>query len=277
LSKAKRSIGFIAAATACALCRAASAGDLNELAANSSCLMDANSIVKLSSTTQGTLADVLVKRGDRVQVGQVVARLESDVEQAMYEAAQLKAQSDVVIKAKAAAKANADRKRDRMQQLQSRAVASIADLDDANTDAAVALYELEEAKLDQKLATSEAKRLKAIIERRIVRSPVNGVVTKVDLHAGEFADPSVPIATIAEMEPIIVEIYLPVAAYPFVQIGMRAEVRPQEPIGGAYVADVATKDPQIDSASGTFQVTLKLPNKKALIPSGLRCRVRFLE
>jgi hypothetical protein len=77
------------------------------------------------------------------------------------------------------------------------------------------------------------------------------------------------------MQPILVEIYLPVAAYPFVHIGMRAEVQPQEPIGGTYVANVATKDPQIDSASGTFQVTLILPNEKELIPSGLRCRVRF--
>ncbi len=106
---------------------------------------------------------------------------------------------------------------------------------------------------------------------------MNGVVTKVDLHAGEYADPSTPIATITQMHPILVEIYLPIAAYPFVKIGMHAEVQPQDPIGGACVANVATKDPQIDSASGTFQVTLKLPNEKELIPSGLRCRVRFLQ
>jgi len=33
----------------------------------------------------------------------------------------------------------------------------------------------------------------------------------------------------------------------------------------------------IDAASGTFGVRLELPNPSQDIPSGLHCRVRFLE
>jgi multidrug efflux pump subunit AcrA (membrane-fusion protein) len=162
--------------------------------------------------------------------------------------------------------------------LHSRDVASVQALDDARTAAALAKFALEQAKLEQELAATEAQRLKAVVERRIVRSPVNGVVTKVDLRPGEYADPAAtPIAVIAELQPILVEVYLPIEAYPHIRIGMRAEVQPQEPIGGRHVGQVITKDPQIDSASGTFQVTLKLPNEDESIPSGLRCSIRFFE
>jgi RND family efflux transporter MFP subunit len=247
------------------------------MVAQSSCLIDANQIVKLSSSMQGTLSKILVRRGDHVQTGQVVAELESEVEQAMYEAADLRAKSDAVIRARAAEKANAGRKLERQRQLMAKSVISPQILEDAETAAEVAKFAEEQAKLDQQLAGSEAKRLQATIERRTVRSPVNGVVTKVELHEGEFADPPVTLAIIAEIRPLLVEIYLPVDVYPHIQIGMNLEIRPQEPIGGAHVASILTKDPQIDSASGTFRITLKLPNTDEAIPAGIRCTARSVK
>lgn len=253
----------------------AGAAEIDAMVAKSSCLIDANQIVKLSSSTQGTLSRILVKRGDHVKSGQVVAELESDVEQAMYEAADLRAKSDAVIRAREAEKLNAERKLERQRQLMAKSVISPQILEDAETAAVVAKFAGEQAKLDQQLAASETKRLQATIERRTVRSPVDGVVTKIDLHEGEFADPPVTLATIAENRPLLVEIYLPIDVYPYVQIGMNLEVRPQDPIGGTYVASILTKDPQIDSASGTFRVTLKLPNTDEAIPAGIRCTARL--
>jgi RND family efflux transporter MFP subunit len=266
-----------AAALLCALSAAAHAHPANILAKGASCLIDANSVVKLSSATQGTLATVEVRRGDQVKAGQIVARLESSVEQTIYEAARLKAESDAIIHAREADKLNADKKLDRIRHLQTNDYASLASLQDAEKDAAVAKFALEQAVLDKQLASAEVDRLHAVIERRLIRSPVDGVVTKVDLHAGEYAESNNPVATIAEIRPLLIEVYLPVEAYPLVLVGMRAQVRPQEPIGGLYIAEVVTKDPQIDSASGTFQLTLKLPNQDGTVPAGLRCTIQFLD
>lgn len=253
----------------------ARAADIDTIVAQSSCLVDANQIVKLSSSTQGTLSKILVMRGDHVQAGQIVAELESEVEQAMYEAADLRTKSDAVIRAKAAEKINAERKLDRQRQLMAKNVISPQILEDADTAAEVAKFAVEQAVLDQQLAASEAKRLHATIERRTVRSPVSGVVTKVELHEGEFADPPVTLAIIAEIRPLLVEIYLPVDVYPQVQVGMNLEIHPQEPIGGTHIASILTKDPEIDSASGTFRITLKLPNTDEAIPAGIRCTARL--
>lgn len=260
-----------------AMCASGNAVDIDTLASKASCLIDANQVVKLSSSVQGTIAKIPVRRGDHVKAGQVIAELDSEVERAMLEAAQLRAQSEVIIQAKVAERTNAERKLDRQRQLAAKAIATMQALEDAETAAEIAKFSVEQAKLDQQLAASEAKRLEATIERRTVRSPVDGVVTRVELHQGEFADPQVTLATIAETNPILVEIFLPVEAYPLVNIGVGVEIRPQEPIGGKLVGPIATKDPQIDSASGTFQVTLKLPNSDEAVPVGIRCSVRFLK
>jgi multidrug efflux pump subunit AcrA (membrane-fusion protein) len=61
---------------------------LEHEAARASCLVEANSVIKLSSATQGTLSQVNFKRGAAVKVGQIVAQLESEVELAQYDCCQ---------------------------------------------------------------------------------------------------------------------------------------------------------------------------------------------
>jgi RND family efflux transporter MFP subunit len=240
------------------------------------CLIEANSVIKLSSQSQGMLAKVNVRRGDAVRANVVVAELESAVERAMLHAAQLKAQTDALVKSKAAELAFAEQRLARQQQLAARTISSPQLLEDAETRVAVARSELLQAELDRKLSAIDVERLEAMLERRLLRSPVDGVVAAVDMHPGEYADSSTVVATIAEVQPLKVEVYLPTEAYPVVQVGMRAEIRPQEPIGGTYVAEVTSKDARIDAASGLFQIQLRLDNPENHVPAGLRCTVKIL-
>jgi RND family efflux transporter MFP subunit len=250
--------------------------ELDAMGRRASCLIEANSVIKLSNQSQGVLAKVNVRRGDRVQANAVVAELESAVERAMLHAAQLKAQTDAVVKSKAAELTFAEQRLARQQQLAAKTIVSSQSLEEAQTRAAVVRSELLQAELDRKLAAIDVERLEALLERRLLRSPVDGVVAAVDMHPGEYADSSTVVATIAETQPLKVLVYLPTEAYPKVRVGMRAEIRPQEPIGGSYVAEIASKDAHIDAASGLFQIQLRLQNPENAIPAGLRCTVRFL-
>jgi RND family efflux transporter MFP subunit len=248
---------------------------LDREAAKASCLIEANSVIKISSATQGTLSAVNIKRGQAVTVGEIVAQLESDVEIAQYEAAKLRAETDVIVNAKKAELDAADLKLRQARQLIATNATPMQKFEEAQTAATLAKLALEQAQFEKQIAALDAQRLKATIERRLVRSPVNGVVTKLELHAGEYADPASPIAMIAENRPLIVEIYLPVDVYPEVRTGMPVIIKPRQPIGGFYPATIANKDPIIDSASGTFQVTAYLPNEDASIPAGIRCGAEF--
>lgn len=273
-----RRLACLLVATACAGAspRAwAAAEELNRFAARSSCLVEANSVIKLTSQSQGALAKVNVRRGDVIQANAIVAELESKVEEAMLKAARLRANTTAVIRAKAAELANAERKFGRQKQLAATQIASAQTLEQAETDVAVLRSQLIQAELDQQLAAVEVDRIVATIERRVMRSPVDGVIASVDHFPGEYADSSTAIASILEIQPLKIEVYLPLDAYPFVKVGMSAQVRPQGPFPGTYPAEVVTKDRQIDAASGLFQIQLRMPNPDLAVPAGLRCKVEF--
>lgn len=248
---------------------------LDEHTAHASCLISPNHIYKLAMPTPGPLASVEVKRADVVRKGQVIATLESVVEQAQVDAARVRASTDVAIRLKTAVYTAAAAKFERQRKLKAAAVASDQALEDAEAAASVAKEDVEQARLDKQLAALELVRLEATLERRILRAPEQGVITSVELHTGEYADPTNAIATLTEIDPLTVDVYLPVKAYPLIAMGMTAAITPQEPLGDPREGTVITKDPQIDAASGLFLVQLRLPNPGASIPAGVHCSVKF--
>jgi RND family efflux transporter MFP subunit len=265
-----------AAGLAFALASGVRCETLADYASRASCLIRPNNVYKLSVGVQGTLAHVDVERADKVKKGQSIAQLDSGVEESQLAAARMRASTDAIIALKAAVYDAAAAKVERIRKLSVMSISSQQQLDDATSAAAVAKAEVMQAELDKTLAGLEVQRLEATLERRILRAPADAVVTSVDLHTGEFADPANPVATVSEIDPLKVEVYLPADAYPIVTVGAHVRVTPAEPAGAAAAdAVVSTKDPQIDASSGLFLVQLKMPNPDGAILAGVRCSVRF--
>jgi multidrug efflux pump subunit AcrA (membrane-fusion protein) len=114
------------------------------------------------------------------------------------------------------------------------------------------------------------------LDRRSIRSPVNGVVADVTIRPGEYVYEQTPLMTIAEIDPLYVKVWVPVYYYRQIHVGTNAEVMPEEPIGGLYRAQVTVVDRVFDTASSTFGVRLELANPEYSLPAGMRCRIRFL-
>ena len=81
--------------------------------------------------------------------------------------------------------------------------------------------------------------------------------------------------TLAQIDPLRVEVFVPTAYHGQIRVGSEAEVRPEQPIGGVHVAKVTVVDHVIDAASGMFGVRLTLPNPQLALPAGIRCNVTF--
>ena len=79
---------------------------------------------------------------------------------------------------------------------------------------------------------------------------------------------------LALIDPLKVEVILPLEAYGKIKTGMTGQVIP-EGLGGRYPASVKIVDRVFDAASGTFGVRLELPNHKGALPGGIRCQVEF--
>jgi RND family efflux transporter MFP subunit len=241
------------------------------------CLIEPHLRLKLATPVAGVLKDVLVDRGSVVRKGQVVAQLESAVEEANVELAAARAQNDATVKGKQVRIEFLKRKRDRTAQLQARGSASEVALDEVETDLRIASQELREAEYSQRLAVLEHKRAVELMRQRSIASPIDGIIVERNLGSGEYAYEQAPITTVAQIDPLNVEVYVPVAIYGGVKVGEQATVWPEEPVGGAHQATIDVVDRVFDARSGTFGVRLKLPNPGGKIPGGLRCKLQFAQ
>lgn len=212
-------------------------------------LIHPSEIVKVSSQVPGILEEVSVERGDVVAKGQTLARLKSGLERVAVDLARTNLEF-------------LRRKKGRNVEMGRKQLISANDLDELET---------EQKKAEHQLADAE-ERLKA----KTITSPIHGVVAERMMAPGDYVGEA-PILKLARLDPLKVEVVVPVRRYGSIRTGMRAEVRPEQPVGGVYTGRVTIVDRVIDAASNTFVVRVDIPNPSLKLPSGLRCRVRFLK
>lgn len=241
------------------------------------CIIEARQEVDVRSSAEGVIEKVLVKRGDVVKKGDLLARLSSGPELATLELARSRAQMDGELKA-AETRVEITKKRwDRADELHKRKFMSADAKDEAEAEYRLAREQLRAAVDTRKLAELEVKRAEEIVAQRSVYSQVNGVVVAVLLHPGELASSNQkdPIVRLMEIDPLNVELVLPLSQFGKIKVGQRARVLPEQPVGGNHGAIVEVVDSTLDAASGTFGVRLRLPNPGGRIPAGVKCRVTF--
>jgi multidrug efflux pump subunit AcrA (membrane-fusion protein) len=101
------------------------------------------------------------------------------------------------------------------------------------------------------------------------------VVTDIKLLPGEYIYESTPIMTIAQVDPLSVELVLPAEKYRLLKPGDLAELHLLQPMDRTVQARIEVVDPLIDPASDTFRVRLALPNPGNEIPAGVRCMAKL--
>ena len=212
-------------------------------------LIEPSEIVNVSSQINGTLEEILVERGDMVEKDQIIALLNSNIEKSAVALALARVEFG-------------KRKVDRNEELFRKQLISIHDKDEMETELRISELQFREAQ--EKLAI------------RTIRSPTSGFVMERFLSPGEYVGEE-PILQIARIDPLYVEVVVPVEEIGTIMKGMAAKVRPEHPGTERYDASVIIVDRVIDAASGTFGVRLELANPDRLLPAGLKCTVRFLE
>jgi RND family efflux transporter MFP subunit len=241
------------------------------------CMIEARQAIEVRSPVEAVIDKVHVQRGALVKKGQLLVTLASGPERAALELARSRANMQGEIKAAQARLDIAQKKAQRAEELFKQNFVSNNARDEAHAELQLATEELRRARETQKLNELEARRAAEVLALRSIRSPLDGVVVEVMLKPGEFGAITFkdPIMKLAEIDPLHVEVVLPVSQFGQVREGQQASVMPEAPVGGRYGTTVTLVDKVIDAASGTFGVRLELPNKKYSIPAGVRCRVQF--
>jgi RND family efflux transporter MFP subunit len=239
------------------------------------CLMDAAQRVKLGASVSGLIREVFVTRGDVIRRGQPVAQLAAEVEEANLALARVRAANDAPVLSAEQRAEHARRRAERLARLRTSSAFNERDYDEAATEARVAALALRDAQMNLEAARAELLRAEELVAQRRILSPLDGVVVERHLGAGEYLHDQAQLLTVAQIDPLHVEVYLPVAFFGQVRPGDSALVMPEAPVGGRHVARVSVVDRVVDAASGTFGIRLLLPNPDLALPAGLRCRIRF--
>lgn len=203
--------------------------------------IEADNTVTVLPLVSGILQSVEVQAGDRVVKDQVLARIDParyELQLSQAEASYLAAKStfdriEAMFRANASTQQNYDQAR-------------------AQADAARSQWEL--AKLQLGYAT--------------LRSPVDGVLLRRNLNAGDFASPERPFAAIGDLSRLVAKAAVPESRYArFARgdVGISVEAG-----GGTYTASLKSLAPYVSAETRTFEVVCLVEDRALDGRSSLR-------
>jgi multidrug efflux pump subunit AcrA (membrane-fusion protein) len=218
------------------------------------CVAEPAQRVQIGTPVTGLLASVEVGRGARVQPGDVVARLESTVEEANVALAKAQADADEAVRAQQTRLSLAEADLARSKKLATSGSVSVSKVQELEATVEIARRDLDTEQRKTLLAKIELQRQQALLDRQSIRSPI---------------------MTIVQIDPLFIVAYVPVALWGKIIVGSPGSVVLDQPDKQSRSALVTVVDKMFDAASGTFGVRLELPNPDDLIPAGQRCQVDF--
>jgi RND family efflux transporter MFP subunit len=243
-------------------------------AAEMACVIKPYAEISIGTPVEGVIQTVPVDRGDWVTKGQVIVTLESSLEEATVALAKSKAEAEAVLKSSQVKIGFSTRKLERALDLFKTNSIARHEVDEAQTEKALAEMSFQEASENKRQAELELNRAIAALHLHSIRSPISGVVVDRLLSPGELARQT-PVMKLAQINPLRVEVFAPISLLGRLKTGMRADVRPEGKGQPVHQAKIMVVNKVVDSASGTFGVRLEMPNPNNAISAGLACTVEF--
>ena len=241
------------------------------------CIVKPKRVIQLGSPVFGVVGGVFVDRAQIVKRGDLLAKLDTTVDEAQVALDHFRASNTTQIDAAKTDLAWNTRELERRQRLAGNLFSKANEIDEMTTRIIQNRIAIRKAEADLQQAKMEAARSDAQLAIKMLRSPIDGVVTEVKLSPGEFVYEQTPIMTLAEVDPLIVDLVIPAERYRFVQLDLIGQVQLSAPVNATVSARVDAIDPVFDASSDTFRVRLALPNPGNAIPAGTRCSVTLPE
>lgn len=157
---------------------------------NAAGYVTARRVATVSSKVSGKVVEVLVEEGKRVEMGQVLARLDASNAERSLQLAE--AQFESAKRALDETRANleqAEREFQRTQRLASEKIATQADLDRTESEAKALKARLARQAADAEVALRESAVWRQQLDDTIIRAPFAGIVTSKNAQPGEMISP----------------------------------------------------------------------------------------
>ena len=236
----------------------------------------------LNFNTPGVVFKVLVKEGDQIKKGDLLAQEDDTLDQAELlvknaDAVSSKLQIDAAVTDLAQKKVEAARS----QEMFDKKVLGKSELEKAILDVQIGDIRVKLAQAETHEKELEAKAVSAKIEQKKLYSTIDGIVQKINVHEGELAtnDPKTPCLTVVSNEPLYVEVDLPVKAANHLMLAGKDGAGKDSTLWVRYAdqpeaqaAPIIYFNPVANAAAGTQRVRAELPNP-GHVRSGIQIEV----
>lgn len=209
------------------------------------------------------ILNILVERGDAVDAGQVLARLDTET---------YLAKRAEVLAARAAAEAKLevlDKDLKRLKVLEASGSAPRQQLDHtlAEQRAARALRDQAQAQLGS---------LDIMLRDHIIRAPISGVIASRFVDAGSLSDDKQPMFRVCDESRVKVVTTVGERDFPLARLGLIARVRVDSYPGRDFSGKVEVISPVIDPATRSAEMEIYLDNEDRRLRSGMFARVHLV-
>jgi membrane fusion protein (multidrug efflux system) len=198
--------------------------------------------VEVVALTSGRVEELKFEAGDRVRQGQVLVKLDDDIERADVE------------QAEAAVEEN--------DQAYERAIA----LRKTNT---MAKATMEELVTRRALVRATLDRARRRLADRFVKAPFDGIVGMRRVDAGARVDDETVLTTLDDLSEIRIEFSLPETLFGRVSMGQPVVATAAAYGDRRFEGKVTSIDPRVDSAARAFKVRATIPNADLALPAGM--------
>lgn len=205
---------------------------------------EANVVSRIS----GLIESITVEEGDRVRKGQVLAII--DAKRQQYDLDRSEAEVKII-----------EQELNRLNKMNNKEFISADSL-------AKLEYNLQAAIAKKDLAELQVK------ESRVI-SPIDGVIAKRYVKAGNMAKEFGDLFYIVNQDELHGIVHLPEQQLTSLKLGQEAQIFSNQQSNQTIDAKVLRISPIVDPQSGTFKVTLAVPNENARLKAGMFTRVEL--
>ena len=244
------------------------------------CLVSLVEEAKVPAREAGVLMELAVREGDVVRKNDVIAKIDDDQPQmekrkaqAEYDQALAKAQSDVDVQYSEAAEKVAEAEYKKALESHTKVPGSVTEVerDRLALNEKKSELQIDQARLEQRLAAlaAQSKEVEVLaaensIGRRLIKSPLDGVVVQVFPHQGEWMQPGDPLARVVRVDKLRIEGYVDSSRFGPDKVRDRpvtVEVMLADDRRETFKGRIMVTSPMVESG-GDFRVVAEVENRQ---------------
>jgi multidrug efflux pump subunit AcrA (membrane-fusion protein) len=245
------------------------------------CLVSLVEEAKVPAREPGVLVELTVREGATVRRGDVIAKIDDDQPQmekrkakAEHDQAVAKAESDVDVRYSVAAEQVAEAEHKKALESHAKVPGSVTEVERARLmlNERKSELQIEQAELERRMAAlaaaSKGVELEAAenaIERRLIKSPLDGVVVQIFPHQGEWMQPGDPLARVVRADKLRVEGYVDSSRFGPEEVRDRpvtVEVTLADDRKETFAGRIVFTSPLVESG-GDYRVFAEVENRQA--------------